>query len=175
MKFGAALLLPVKHPEPAEDNVLLVEVEVIVQRAVIVATVVRDSGAPFNTDSFEVNELLRIGAAACPRRRHDKSVRAPEWSGTLQVARIASRRASFPTCSACGQRGRNKRRDANIHEQNRHVHGTWSGRIAVRRMYSYRRPSSAVQQAFCEAPAKRRGGGDRYQLSIINIINIKKS
>ena len=87
MKFGAALLLPVKHPEPAEDNVLLVEVEVIVQRAVIVATVVRDSGAPFNTDSFEVNELLRIGAAACPRRRHDKSVRAPEWSGTLQVAR----------------------------------------------------------------------------------------
>ena len=37
----------------------------------------------------------------------------------------------------------------------------------------YRRPSSAVQQAFCEAPAKRRGGGDRYQLSIINIINIK--
>ena len=97
MKFGAAFLLPVTHyPEPAEDNVLLVEVEVIVQRAVIVATVVRDSGAPFNTDSFEVNELLRIGAAACPRRRHDKSVRAPEWSGTLQVARIAARRASFP-------------------------------------------------------------------------------
>ena len=35
-------------------------------------SVARDSGAIWNIDSGEVDELLRIGAAACPRRRHGK-------------------------------------------------------------------------------------------------------
>ena len=77
MKLGAALNLAVVQLKPAEDRLFVVRVVVIVVRAILVA-VSLDPRAKWDIESAEVDELLRVGADAWPRRRHGQCEGAPD-------------------------------------------------------------------------------------------------
>ena len=79
MKLGAALNFAAKgiRVEPAEDRLFVVRVVVIVVRAILVS-VSLDPRAKWDVESAEVDEQLRVGADARPRRRHGQCEGAPD-------------------------------------------------------------------------------------------------
>ena len=83
MKLGAALNFAAEgiRVEPAEDRLFVVRVVVIVVRAILVS-VSLDPRAKWDVESAEVDEQLRVGAEAWPRRRHGQCEGAPDRLGS---------------------------------------------------------------------------------------------